>query len=643
MRTSDRRVTRGIRAYISWIFVVSTTVFLVLGGLFAVGDLKTARERGLVDAELAAGIAADALNSAVAETSSWMSQSAEWGELLLSIGCAFTEQDFATGASLLDFSALHVLDADGRVVCSSVDGALDRSGVYRGASWIREPSDAPMFSAAFIDPLLKQSAFALAAPLTMPDGVSGTMVAIVPTAAIPNRLAAQFGGRLDTSFTLLDARTGGLVASSMGSSLSGELPAVALGSRSVKWIDGVDRIYASAPIPTFGWTLHAGVRESAVLAGAWNGILHTLAVVLVGLLVAGLAAAFVLRRVARPLRRLQDSIAEASEAAAPQPVAIEGPAEVASVAGRFNELIERRVHLEDRMRRAAYEDDLTGLATRALLADRLDAISRARPGARPGLFLVQLDRFDQARETFGHRVGDHIIREAADRLRTLASEGAVVARFGEASFGVLLPEVRSSDELVRLCGMIVAGLSAPEGRPVPISFNLSPAGIWEIETREAIEHAVAYTGIPSRLLTVELTEGALIGESHVVRDTLDRLRAGGMSIAIDDFGTGFSSLAYLRRFPIDQLKIDRSFVNELGSSKGAALTGAILGIAEALELRVVAEGVETEEQVASLQHLHCHRAQGFLFAKPVHADGFVHAGAASVLGPAVPAVRVLGP
>jgi len=787
MQARDQRKARGIRAYISWIFVVSISVFVLLGGLFAVGDLKAARERGRVDASLAAAIAADSVNAAATETTTWMSQGPQWSALLLSIGCSFPEQDGATNASLLDFSALHVLNGDGRIICSSVPGALERSGAYRDASWVGGSVHAPLFSAPFPDPLLGQDAFAFAAPIPLPNGSSGTIAAIIPTATITKRLAAQFGGRLDTSFTLVDARTGGLIASSMGTTLSGQLPAVRPGAEGIAWIDGVDRIYGSAVIPAFDWRLFAGVRESAALAGAWNGILHTLAIVLAGLLVAGLAAAIVYRRVARPLLRLQESIAEASEAATPQPVSLDGPAEVASVAGRFNELIERRVHLEDRMRRAAYEDELTGLATRAMLTDRLDAIARSRPNARPGLFLISLDRFDQARETFGHRVGDQVIHDAANRLRVLTNEGALVARFGEASFAVLLPEVKSSDDLVRLCGMVVAEFSAPfevnagwielgarigiagrrplecssdamigdalialaearrtgqpyrffdgslrqrteneaeieqqlggaiehgelflqyqpifdlderrtlgaealirwqhpdrgvlepadflhvaersglmpridrfvaaaaiqqaatwhdEGRPVPISFNLSAAGIWEVETRNAIEHAIAFTGVPAKLLTVELTEGALIGESHVVRETLDRLRDAGMAIAIDDFGTGFSSLAYLRRFPIDQLKIDRSFINELGSTKGAALTGAILGIAEALELRVVAEGVETEAQASALQRLHCHRAQGFLFSRPVAADRFVHATPTLPDPIVMPPIAVAGP
>jgi EAL domain-containing protein (putative c-di-GMP-specific phosphodiesterase class I) len=152
---------------------------------------------------------------------------------------------------------------------------------------------------------------------------------------------------------------------------------------------------------------------------------------------------------------------------------------------------------------------------------------------------------------------------------------------------------------------------------LPVSINLSPAGIWEVETRLALEHAFAFHGVAPKLLTVELTEGALIEESKVVRETIDELRRAGVSLAIDDFGTGYSSLAYLRRFPIDQLKIDRSFIHEIGSNDGLALTSAIIGIADALHLRVVAEGVETEDQASALRRLRCRRTQGFLFGKPM--------------------------
>ena len=105
--------------------------------------------------------------------------------------------------------------------------------------------------------------------------------------------------------------------------------------------------------------------------------------------------------------------------------------------------------------------------------------------------------------------------------------------------------------------------------------------------------------------------------------SLQALRDLGIHIAIDDFGTGFSSLSYLSKFPVDTLKIDRSFVIEMTDSpQGLALVSTIISLAHALQLKVVAEGVETEEQARLLRLLNCEEMQGYLFSKPVPADVF---------------------
>jgi EAL domain-containing protein (putative c-di-GMP-specific phosphodiesterase class I) len=131
-------------------------------------------------------------------------------------------------------------------------------------------------------------------------------------------------------------------------------------------------------------------------------------------------------------------------------------------------------------------------------------------------------------------------------------------------------------------------------------------------------------------LQLEVTERVLMEASNSAITGLRGLRDVGVQVGLDDFGTGYSSLAYLRQFPLDFVKIDKSFIDEMGSVSGnLAIVAAIITLAHALDLTVVAEGVETAEQLRILEDLECDRAQGFLFARSVepHAiDEFVHAG-----------------
>jgi EAL domain-containing protein (putative c-di-GMP-specific phosphodiesterase class I) len=120
---------------------------------------------------------------------------------------------------------------------------------------------------------------------------------------------------------------------------------------------------------------------------------------------------------------------------------------------------------------------------------------------------------------------------------------------------------------------------------------------------------------------IEITEGLLISEPDVAVRRLADLKHLGVRLAIDDFGTGYSSLSYLRRFPVDILKIDRSFVSALGDDPDdAAVAHAIVKLGHALHLRVVAEGIETAAQLAELQALECDYGQGYLFARPLTVD-----------------------
>ncbi len=155
-------------------------------------------------------------------------------------------------------------------------------------------------------------------------------------------------------------------------------------------------------------------------------------------------------------------------------------------------------------------------------------------------------------------------------------------------------------------------------RPVPVAVNLS-ARVFRDQTLPAtLAGILRDTGLEPRLLELEITESAVMQQSDTTLETLSQLSAMGIQLSVDDFGTGYSSLAYLKRFPIDKLKIDQSFVRDIpGDSDDVAITQAIISLGKALGLRVVAEGVETEAQLGFLVAHGCDDVQGNLFCAPL--------------------------
>jgi diguanylate cyclase (GGDEF)-like protein/PAS domain S-box-containing protein len=161
------------------------------------------------------------------------------------------------------------------------------------------------------------------------------------------------------------------------------------------------------------------------------------------------------------------------------------------------------------------------------------------------------------------------------------------------------------------------GAHGPAG-PMPVSVNVSAVQILDDDFVGDVAAALASSGLPAACLTLELTESVLILDGERSDTVMVALRGLGVRLAIDDFGTGYSSLSYARRFPVDELKVDRAFVTGLGdtSDDGAIITAAI-AFARALHLDVTAEGVETVEQLARLREMGCDRVQGFLFSEPL--------------------------
>jgi len=160
-----------------------------------------------------------------------------------------------------------------------------------------------------------------------------------------------------------------------------------------------------------------------------------------------------------------------------------------------------------------------------------------------------------------------------------------------------------------------------------IAVNVSAQQLSRRSLVDQVDAALSHSGADPRHLQIELTEHALVEDVAANVQMLATLRLRGMKVAIDDFGTGLSSLAYLKRLPIDKIKIDRSFVGDLGGcSEDLAIVEAIVGLARALNKEVVAEGIESRQQLAVLRTLHTQHGQGFLFSRPVPPDeiaGFV--------------------
>ena len=431
--------------------------------------------------------------------------------------------------------------------------------------------------------------------------------------------------------------------------------------------------------------------------------------------------------------------------------------------------ITARKSAEQQIEYQAYHDALTGLANRRLFQEHLSlALSLAqRRGTNVAVLFLDLDHFKVVNDSLGHSVGDEMLRQVTQRLRSAVREGDTVARVGGDEFTIVLQDVPSADaaaavaqkvlrriaepmdvgthrlyvttsigitffpddgddaetllknadtamyrakangrntyqmatrelsettnermsvesglhralaagefELlyqpqIEVDDMTIAGMEAllrwrhpergvvgPEhfiaiaeerGLILPIgewvireschavkrfhdqgltnfrvAVNLSPRQFRDPSLSSIVKSAIADAGIQPSTLELEITEGVAMEDVALTMTTLAELRASGVTIAIDDFGTGHSSLSYLKRFPIDALKIDRGFVFDLPDSfEDAAIVSSVIQLANGLGLRVIAEGVETREHVEFLRDAGCRELQGFYFSVPITLD-----------------------
>ncbi|MGE3272259.1 MAG: EAL domain-containing protein, partial [Chloroflexota bacterium] len=157
--------------------------------------------------------------------------------------------------------------------------------------------------------------------------------------------------------------------------------------------------------------------------------------------------------------------------------------------------------------------------------------------------------------------------------------------------------------------------------PLSVSVNVSPRQLRDAGLVEHVRRALASAGLPASQLELEVTEGAVMNDPDSARARLEQLQGLGVSLSIDDFGTGYSSLGQLRHFPFGTLKVDKMFMRGLGEdTQNTAIVGGVIALARNLGLSVVAEGIETAQQLAHLQALGCDRGQGYYLARPLTPD-----------------------
>lgn len=222
-------------------------------------------------------------------------------------------------------------------------------------------------------------------------------------------------------------------------------------------------------------------------------------------------------------------------------------------------------------------------------------------------------------------------------LETGAITGAeALIRWNHPQLGLLLPDqfipVAEAGGLIVPIGRWVLEEACRQARrrldagldPVSISVNVSPAEFRDKDFLRGVGNTLNRTRLPPRFLEIEITENVLMQDCESSIAVLNALKALGVKLAIDDFGTGYSSLNYLKRFPIDTLKIDKSFVRDITTdTDDATIVSAVIGMGNNLNKRVSAEGVETQQQLAFLQVRHCAEGQGYHFSRPVVEQEYV--------------------
>jgi predicted signal transduction protein with EAL and GGDEF domain len=270
----------------------------------------------------------------------------------------------------------------------------------------------------------------------------------------------------------------------------------------------------------------------------------------------------------------------------------------------------------------------------ALLANADVALFRAKAGSRGSVcvFEAEMDQQIRDRRAMHHELSQAIKNgELMLNYQPQAKIGKEVVGFealvrwnhptrGVVSPGVFIPLAEESGLIVEMGEWILRAAcreAASWSRPLQIAVNLSPVQFLHGDLVSLVHSILLETGVAPGRLELEITEGVLISDFDRGLALLRRLKALGVRIAMDDFGSGYSSLSYLQSFPFDKIKIDREFVMNLGhNTQSAAIIRAVIGLGHGLDVPIVAEGVETQEQLTFLANELCDQVQGYFIGKP---------------------------
>ena len=287
--------------------------------------------------------------------------------------------------------------------------------------------------------------------------------------------------------------------------------------------------------------------------------------------------------------------------------------------------ITQRKQAEQEIKALAFFDPLTGLPNRLLLLERLrHVVATCRRNRRAGaLMFIDLDNFKSLNDTLGHDQGDVLLQQVALRLRASVPRASdTVARHGGDEFVIVLEDLSVEPEhIVRQAETVAEKIQA--GFEATAAVNISACQFRQNDFVEQVLQVIERNGADPNKLTLELTENLLVADLERTEQKMNCLKAKGISFALDDFDIGYSSLSYLKCLPLNQLKINKLFVQAvLTDPSDAAIARTVLVLGHTLGLEVIAEGVETASQRDFLARIGCRAYQGYLFSHPVPAEQF---------------------